>query len=304
MKKNLDLTNGNIIIVYILFALPLFLSSLFQLLYGTVDLLFVGNCIGKTAAAAVGASSILVTCLIGLFTGISVGISVVISQQWGSGKDIKVSIMNALLLSISGGIVLSIAGQFIAKPVLYLLDTPQEIMLDALRYVHVYLISIMPMIICNVCAGIARAMGDSRTPFFVLATGGILNVFMDALFIAVLDLGVFGAALATLVSQVFTAVWMIVYVFGHEHLLKGKWIWNWSIVSRFLGVGIPLGVQSMILTVSNMFVQYYINGFGEDAIAAFTVYFKIENIIYLPILAFGQTMVTFTGQNIGADKRG
>ena len=303
MKKNMDLTQGSILKGFCLFALPLFLGSLFQLLYGTVDLLFVGNFLGKTDAAAVGASSILVTCLIGLFTGISTGTGVVTAQYWGAGKQEKVILCmeNAL---IQGGVALSGIGMALSRQALIWLNTPDNIMPHALVYIRIYLLSIPAMIFYNMASGIMRAMGDSRTPFLVLAVGGFLNVLMDAFFIVVLKWGVSGAAFATMVSQGFTAAALLILLFRQNGLLKKQWKTDGKILSRILQVGFPLGIQSMILTISNLFVQYYISGFGEDAVAAFTVYFKVENLIYLPIMAFGQTMVTFTGQNIGAKKNG
>lgn len=304
MKKHMDLTQGSILKGFCLFALPLFLGSLFQLLYGTVDLLFVGNFLGKTDAAAVGASSILVTCLIGLFTGISTGTGVVTAQYWGAGKQEKVILCmeNVLILGGVGGIALSGIGMALSRQALIWLNTPKNIMPHALVYIRIYLLSIPAMVFYNMASGIIRAMGDSRTPFLVLAIGGFLNVLMDALFIVVFKWGVSGAAFATMVSQSFTAVALLLHLFRQNGLLKKQWAADQKIVSRILATGFPLGMQSMILTLSNLFVQYYINGFGEDAVAAFTVYFKVENLIYLPIMAFGQAMVTFTGQNVGAEK--
>ena len=304
MKKNMDLTQGSILKGFCLFALPLFLGSLFQLLYGTVDLLFVGNFLGKTDAAAVGASSILVACLIGLFTGISTGTGVVTSQYWGTGKQEKVILCmeNALILGGVGGIALSGIGMALSRQALIWLNTPEKIMPHALVYIRIYLLSIPAMIFYNMASGIMRAMGDSRTPFLVLASGGFLNVLMDAFFIVVLRWGVSGAAFATMVSQSFTGVVLLIQLFRQNGLLKKQWTADGKTLGRILATGFPLGIQSMILTLSNLFVQYYINGFGEEAVAAFAVYFKIENLIYLPIMAFGQAMVTFTGQNVGAEK--
>lgn len=301
-KAEHSLTEGSIVKGFILFALPLFLGSLFQQLYGTVDLIFVGNYMGKTEAAAVGASSILVTCLIGLFTGISVGAGVITAQYWGAKEEAKVrtSMENAIFLAITGGILLMAVGQLLADWALRALQTPESILAEALVYIRIYLLAIMSMIIYNMCAGILRAMGDSRTPFVVLAAGGFLNVLMDWMFIALLGWGVAGAALATVVSQTFTAVYLLVHIFRKEKLLKQKWKIERRMSSRIIKIGVPLGIQSMILTLSNLVVQYYINGFGEDAVAAFTVYFRVESMLYLPIVAFGQSIVTFAGQNYGA----
>lgn len=201
-----------------------------------------------------------------------------------------------------GGIALSGIGMALSRQALIWLNTPEKIMPHALVYIRIYLLSIPAMIFYNMASGIMRAMGDSRTPFLVLASGGFLNVLMDAFFIVVLRWGVSGAAFATMVSQSFTGVVLLIQLFRQNGLLKKQWAADQRIVGRILATGFPLGIQSMILTLSNLFVQYYINGFGEDAVAAFTVYFKVENLIYLPIMAFGQAMVTFTGQNVGAEK--
>ncbi len=305
-KTEHTLTEGSIVKGFILFALPLFLGSLFQQLYGTVDLIFVGNYMGKTEAAAVGASSILVTCLIGLFTGISVGAGVITAQYWGAKeeKNVRTSMENAIFLAVTGGILLMIAGQILADWALRALQTPTSILAEALVYIRIYLLAIMSMIIYNMCAGILRAMGDSRTPFLVLAAGGFLNVLMDWMFIALLGWGVAGAALATVVSQTFTAVYLLAHICKKEKLLKQKWKIERKMSSKIIKIGVPLGIQSMILTLSNLVVQYYINGFGEDAVAAFTVYFRVESMLYLPIVAFGQSIVTFAGQNYGAGNYG
>ena len=302
--KKIDLTKGGILRGFILFALPLFWGSLFQQLYGTVDLMFVGNFCGKNDAAAVGASSILVTCLIGLSTGISVGTGVIAAQFFGAGEkaNVKKCIQNALLLGTAGGILLTIIGLLISKYALIWLNTPENIMDQALIYIRIYLLSILSMVLYNMSSGILRAVGDSKTPFCILAAGGILNVCMDALFVVCLKWGVAGAAWATLISQTFTAVTATGILIYREHILDEKWMIDSALILNILKVGFPLGIQSMIITLSNMIVQFHINGFGEDAIAAFAVYFKAENLIYLPIMAFGQAMVTFTGQNVGAAK--
>ncbi|MCD8013162.1 MAG: MATE family efflux transporter [Lachnospiraceae bacterium] len=304
MKQRRDLTQGNILKGFLAFALPLLFGSLFQQLYGTVDLLYVGNFLGKSAAAAVGASSIIVTCMIGLFTGISVGAGVVTAQYWGARENaqVKKCICNSLLSGLIGGALLIGLGELLAEWMLRALNTPETILEEALVYIRVYILAILPMILYNMSAGILRALGDSRSPFLVLAAGGILNVFMDAVFIIVLKWGVAGAALATMVSQSFTAVVLTAYLFYREKLWLESWKLSPALLKKIFKVGFPLGIQSMILTLSNIFVQHDINSFGEDAIAAFTVYFKVENLLYLPIVAFGQAMVTFTGQNVGAGK--
>lgn len=301
MKTN-DLTHGSIGKGYILFAIPLFLGSLFQQLYNTVDMLFVGNVLGKNAAAAVGASSILVTCLINLFTGVAVGAGIVISQLFGARKEqeLKEAVWIAVLAGIAGGLCLTVIGVTCSQAVLVKLHTPEAIIPDAVLYVQIYFLSAVPMVLYNMCSGILRAQGDSRTPFHALAAGGIVNVIMDAVFLIVLGWGVAGVAVATLFSQSMTAIFLLVHMLRHKVLTRQRL--RWDLLGKIISVGVPVGIQSMILTLSNVVVQYHINGFGENVIAAFAVYFKAENLLCLPIIAFGQAMVTFTGQNYGAGR--
>ena len=301
MKTN-DLTHGSIGKGYILFAIPLFLGSLFQQLYNTVDMLFVGNVLGKNAAAAVGASSILVTCLINLFTGVAVGAGIVISQLFGARKEqeMKETVWIAVLAEIAGGLCLTVIGVTCSQAVLVKLHTPEAIIPDAVLYVQIYFLSAVPMVLYNMCSGILRAQGDSRTPFHALAAGGIVNVIMDAVFLIVLGWGVAGVAVATLFSQSMTAIFLLVHMLRHKVLTRQRL--RWDLLGKIISVGVPVGIQSMILTLSNVVVQYHINGFGENVIAAFAVYFKAENLLCLPIIAFGQAMVTFTGQNYGAGR--
>lgn len=301
MKTN-DLTHGSIGKGYILFAIPLFLGSLFQQLYNTVDMLFVGNVLGKNAAAAVGASSILVTCLINLFTGVAVGAGIVISQLFGARKEqeMKEAVWIAVLAGIAGGLCLTVIGVTCSQAVLVKLHTPEAIIPDAVLYVQIYFLSAVPMVLYNMCSGILRAQGDSRTPFHALAAGGIVNVIMDAVFLIVLGWGVAGVAVATLFSQSMTAIFLLVHMLRYKVLTRQRL--RWDLLGKIVSVGVPVGIQSMILTLSNVVVQYHINGFGENVIAAFAVYFKAENLLCLPIIAFGQAMVTFTGQNYGAGR--
>lgn len=306
-KKQTDMVKDSIAKSLILFAIPLFAGSIFQQLYNTADLLFVGNLVGKTAAAAVGASSTLVTCLIGLFTGISVGAGVAVAQAMGAEDQERMDkvLHTAAAFSLVAGIILTIVGEIIAKSILQLLNTPENVLPDAVTYIRLYFLGMLPMIIYNVGAGILRACGDSKTPFWILAAGGILNVFVDWLMIGPMHLEVAGAAIATTASQTFSAVAVcVVLLRGNDHIqMKLSKIRFWKgYLGRILHLGLPAGIQSMLITLSNIVIQYYINGFGEDAVAAFSTYFRLESFAYLPVLAFGQAATTFAGQNYGAGR--
>ena len=299
------LINGSISKALIWFALPLLGSSFIQLLYNAVDLIFIGNYVGKSASAAVGSGSLLLTCLVGFITGISVGAGVVVAQYYGAKdyKNLQDSVHTAMSLAGIGGIVLTIAGLLLSPFILQWLRVPQEIFELSVSYIRIYFISILPMVLYNMGSAILRAYGDAKRPLIYLASGAILNVFLDWLFVVVFSWGVAGASWATTISQTLSAVLIIVHLFSTKreyriHLKRLRI--HKKQMMRIVKLGVPAGIQSSLLTISNMVVQFYINGFGQDAMAAFTAYFKVENFMYLPILAFGQAMTSFVGQNIGA----
>lgn len=307
IKEKKNLTEGVIWKQILLFALPLLGSSFIQQLYNTVDLLFAGNLIGKEATAAVGASSLVITCIVGFFTGLSVGTSVIVSQAVGAEDPEKVerSIHTAMGLSLSGGAVLIVTGICLARPVLLCMDTPAEILDAAVSYVRIYLLSMIPLVTYNMNAGIIRAMGNSRIPMLIQLSGGMINVMMDYVSIRFWHMGVNGVAWATMFSQGLCVVLSVLYLMEGSEAYRLLWrkirIYG-DILREVMKIGLPAGLQSLVITLSNIFVQYKINGFGVDPIAAFSVYFKVELLIYLPIVAFGQAMMTFAGQNIGAGR--
>lgn len=303
----IDMTGGSVTLSLVKFACPLAAGSVFQLLYSTTDLLFVGNYIGTSASAAVGASSLLVTCLIGIFTGIAAGTGITVSQGIGAKKEKEVYslVHTAIAFAVIAGIVLMVIGELSAPYFLRLMKTPEEITADAVSYIRIYFISLLPMILYNIGSGILRACGDSRSPFYILAAGGILNVAADGLMIVVLKLGVSGAAAATSISQTFSAaavIWLLLKGNEKVRLRPASIRICKSCLIRILKLGLPAGIQSMAITLSNLIVQYFINGFGTDTITAYTCYFKLENFTYMPVLAFGQAVMTFTAQNMGAGK--
>lgn len=308
MKKEENrMTKGSIPKTLVLFALPLLGSSFVQQLYNTADMMFVGNFVNKIGAAAVGASSLLFTLLIGLFTGVSVGVGVVISQLVGKGDEEKATktAHTAIAFSLIGGLILTVIGIVFARPLLNLMNTPPSIMGDAMDYLRIYFLSMVPMILFNMGSGIIRATGDSKTPFYVLIAGGLTNVAMDYLLIVHIPLGVVGAAAATCFSQSVTAVLILRILLrgrGGIVLEFSKLKVDRALLNRILYIGLPAGIQGMVITLSNIIVQFYINGYGENAVAAYAAYFKLENLLWMPIVALGQAVTTFSGQNTGAMK--
>lgn len=300
-----DMTSGPITGPLMLFILPLIGSGIFQQLYNTVDFIFIGNLLSKTSAAAVGASSSLIYCCIGLFSGISVGTSVVVSQAFGAGdgKRADRALHTSVTFGIAGGIVLTAVTIVLAPWILRLLNTPETVIPEAVKYLRIYMLSVPAMIFYNMCSGAVRATGDSDTPFRILVVCGFANVAFDAVFLMAIPLGVAGVALATLISQLLSAVLIAAALnrgAGILTLRASALDIDGPILRHILRIGLPAGIQTLLITVSNVMVQYYINGFGETAVAAFATYYKVENFIYLPLMAFGQASTTFSGQNTGA----
>lgn len=304
---NKNLSEGPIGKSLILFALPLLGSSLIQQLYSTFSLIFVGHILGKEASAAVGASSLLVSCVVGFFTGMSVGSGIVAAKFFGSGNEtsLKKAIQTSMTVSLAGGAFLAVLGYLLTPFLLGLLNTPAGILDQAADYLRFYFLSLVSLVSYNMGAGILRALGNSKSPMVYQLIGGLSNIGTNALFIWFLDWGLKGAAIAILFSQTLAAVLVLrrlTKLDSAYSLTFRKILIDTTIFKKILYIGIPAGVQSMVITLSNLIVQYHINGLGVDSIAAFTAYFQVELSIYLPILAFGQAATTFTSMNIGAGK--
>ena len=276
-NKEQDLTQGTVSKKLIYFTFPLLLSSLVQQLYNTVDLIFAGNVLGKEASSAIGLSALFINCLILFFGGMAVGTGIVISHAYGEGNSdqLKGAIQNILVLSTLGGILLMVLGYFFAPYYMLFIRAPENLYAGAIHYLRTYIFSFIPIFIYNIGSGALRALGNSRIPLFAQFIGGLVHIVMDALLIVVFNVGIHGMGWASLVSQ------------GTAAGMK---------------VGVPAGIQSLIISLSNILAQYQINALGEDAVAAFTAYFKVEQVIYLPIVALGQAIMTFVGQNIGANQ--
>ena len=221
MKKIYDMTKGKIWTIILSFSLPLLGASLIQQLYNTADMIFVGNFVGKEATGAVGASSLLFTCIIGLFTGVSIGVGVAVSQKIGS-KDLEIASKvshTAITFGIIGGIILTLVGFFSAEFLLTLMNTPKEIMYDSVIYLKIYFLSMLPMILYNIGSGIIRSTGNSKTPFYILIIGGLTNVLANYIFIVVFKMGVSGVAIATTLSQTLTAIIVLTYLFKNKTVI-------------------------------------------------------------------------------------
>ena len=306
MKKNTHtLTEGSVWKGILLFALPLLGSSLIQQLYSTVDLIFVGQLLGTKASAAIGASGLIVTCMIGFFNGMAVGTNVFAARHYGARRfeQLKKLIQTIFWTGMIGGLLLTVIGLVLSPVFLTWMGTPESIFPLAVRYLRIYMASMISVVSYNLLSGVLRALGDSRTPMLYQFFGGIINVFADFIFLYVFHMGVEGTAFATLFSQTFAAIGVMIHLYRLKEPYALRIRFSDCSLKEFtdiLKVGVPAGVQSIIITLSNIIIQSQINTLGVTSVASFTVYFRVELIIYLPIVALGQAVVSFIGQNYGA----
>ena len=306
MKNNSHtLTKGSVGKGILLFALPLLGSSLIQQLYSTVDLIFVGQLLGTKASAAIGASGLIVTCMIGFFNGMAVGTNVFAARHYGARRfeQLKKLIQTIFWTGIIGGFFLTVIGLVLSPVFLTWMGTPESIFPLAVRYLRIYMASMISVVSYNLLSGVLRALGDSRTPMLYQFFGGIINVFADFIFLYVFHMGVEGTAFATLFSQIFAAIGVMIHLYRLKKTYALRIRFSDCSLKEFtdiLKVGVPAGVQSIIITLSNIIIQSQINTLGVTSVASFTVYFRVELIIYLPIVALGQAVVSFIGQNYGA----
>ncbi len=305
MKNNSHtLTKGSVGKGILLFALPLLGSSLIQQLYSTVDLIFVGQLLGTKASAAIGASGLIVTCMIGFFNGMAVGTNVFAARHYGARRfeQLKKLIQTIFWTGIIGGFFLTVIGLVLSPVFLTWMGTPESIFPLAVRYLRIYMASMISVVSYNLLSGVLRALGDSRTPMLYQFFGGIINVFADFIFLYVFHMGVEGTAFATLFSQTFAAIGVMIHLYRLKKTYALRIRFSDCSLKEFtdiLKVGVPAGVQSIIITLSNIIIQSQINTLGVTSVASFTVYFRVELIIYLPIVALGQAVVSFIGQNYG-----
>ena len=300
-----NMTEGSILRLLVAFALPLMLGNVFQMLYNTVDSVIVGNFVSKQALAAIGATTMIVNMAVFFFNGFSVGAGVVISQFFGAGnirglhKAIETTFAATFLLSL----LFSVAGVLLVKPLLYMMNTPEDVFQDATVYLRIYLAGISGLLIYNMGSGILRAVGDSVRPLNFLILTSILNIFLDLFFIIVLKAGIAGAAIATILSQFVSAILILVLLTKTDEIYRLDWKelkLDLPILRKIFAIGLPTGIQSVITAFSNIFVQSYINFFGSDVMAGWSSYNKLDQFILLPMQSMAMASITFVSQNIGA----
>ena len=292
----------------LIFFFPILLGTFFQQLYNTADAMIVGKYVSKQALAAVGgATGNLINLIVGFFIGLASGATVIISQFFGARQDRQVSrtVHTALAMAVAAGIFLTVVGLLLAPWMLTLLDTPQDVMEPALIYIRIYFLGMVPSLIYNVGSGILRAVGDSRRPLYFLIVACLTNIVLDVLFVVGCDMGVAGAAWATILSQTVSAV-LVILVLARSHtacrLDLRRIRFHGDLLRRIVRIGLPMGLQSVMYSISNVMIQAYINGFGTDVSAAWSAWGRLDGFFWMVLNAFGISVTTFVGQNFGAEK--
>lgn len=307
-EQNNRIISGVIWRQLLFFFFPIVVGTLFQQLYNTVDAVIVGRFVGKEALASVGGSAAMVCSLVlGFFTGLSAGATVIISQFYGAGdsKNLHKSLHTAYALCIVLAVVLMAGGWAITPGLLKLMNTPAEIVADSTRYLRIYFLGILGLLIYNMGSAIMRAIGDSRRPLYYLIICCAANIVLDIVLVVGFEMGVMGAAVATAIAQGVSAVLVTrALMFSYEGLkLELRQIrLDLPKLRVQLRVGMPSGLQAAMYGVSNMVIQAAINGFGTDTVAAWAAYGKLDAVFWAVCGAFGVAITTFTGQNYGAGK--
>jgi len=302
-----DMTHGNPYSLILAFALPIFLSQVFQQLYNTADAFIVGKHLGTEAFAAVSSSGTLIFLMVSFFTGGAMGAGVVISRYFGAGDRDKVSraIHTALALGIVCSGILTFVGVIFTPQLLTWMKTDPDVMPEAVEYFRFYFLGSFAMVMYNICKGIMNAVGDSRRPLYYLIFSSLINIALDWLFIDGFEWGVWSAAAATVISQFASLVLCMI------HLLRPGQVFSVSLRRiRFHGdmlreivrYGLPSGVQNSVIALANVIVQTNINSFGKLATSAYGAHSKIEGFAFLPITSFNMAITTFISQNLGAGK--
>ena len=306
-KSSSDLTKGNVARQLLMFALPILMGQILQNLYNSVDAIVVGRSVGKTALAAVSASADITHLIVGFFTGLSTGAGILFARTFGA-KDYKKlhdAIHTAVTFSVILGIIMAALGVLLTPLLLRIVACPADVWQEADAYLRIYFIGILFTAIYNIGAGVLRSVGDSRNPFLYLMVSSAVNIVMDLLLVVVFPLGVQGAAIATIVSQLLS----VVLVF--RRLLKSEDVYrlyvkdlhiDHKLLMEILDLGIPAAIQASLISISNMFVSRYINSFGSDAMAGIGAAKKVDKFVGMVAQSIGQAIATFIGQNFGANR--
>ena len=306
-KVDMDMVNGPLLGKLIRFSIPVMLSGLLQLLFNAADIVVVGRYTGSDALAAVGASGPITSLIVTLFMGLSVGANVLAAQAIGRAdmKDLEDTVHTSVASSVFLGAILSMIGIVIAKPLLHLIKTPDNILPLAHRYLWIYFLAMPASLLYNFGAAILRAAGNTQKPLYYLAISGATNVILNLFFVLALKMGVSGVALATTLSQYLAAGMVTLDMLRTDaayKLIPSKLAIHQDKLIRMFRFGIPAGLQGSAFSIANLLIQSSINSFGPAVMAATTAAWNIDGFCNVAIDAFAQAAISFTGQNYGAGK--
>ncbi len=299
-----NMTTGRPFSIILKFMMPLFLGNIFQQFYNMVDAIIVGKFVGADALAAVGSTGTIMFLVIGLATGMTTGFTVLTSQKFGAGNrdEARAATANAIILSGIVVMILTTISLSFMKPLLRIMNTPENIFEDAYSYISVICMGIVAIVFYNLFSSLLRAIGNSKIPLIFLIISAVLNIILDMVFILNFKMGVAGAAWATNVSQGISALLCLIYIRKKIPVLSPKnrdWKLNRDYVRIQLSIGLPMGLQFGITASGTMIMQTAINKFGSVAVAGFTASSKVQNLLTQGMMAIGQTMASYTGQNFG-----
>ncbi|MGN0663703.1 MAG: MATE family efflux transporter [Negativibacillus sp.] len=307
MRKSyeMDMVNGPLLSNILMFALPLMLSGILQLLFNAADIVVVGRFSGSQALAAVGSTSSLINLLINLFIGISIGTNVLVARYFGA-RDIDAveeTVNTSMITAAVGGVALIFVGFFLAGPLLRLMGTPDDVINQSILYMRIYFVGMPAFMIYNFGAAILRSIGDTRRPLYFLIISGVINVILNLIFVIAFHMGVAGVALATILSQAVSALLILnclMHSGGLIHLDLKNLSFSEKKMLEMLRIGLPAGFQGMVFNISNVLIQSSVNSFGSLVMAGNTAAQNIEGFVYTAMNALYQTSLSFTSQNYGA----
>lgn len=306
-KYTMDMCNGPLLKKIILFAIPLMLSGVLQLLFNAADVIVVGRFTGNEALAAVGSTSSLINLLINLFVGVSVGANVLLGKHIGARDEENASktVHTAVTFALVVGIAMIFVGFFLSRPLLELMGTPEDVINLSVLYMRIYFIGMPAFMFYNFGAALLRAVGDTKRPLYFLTLAGIINVIFNLIFVIVFHMGVAGVALATIISEGISAFLVFLCLKGADgvlHLDHRSLSFHKDVAIQMMKIGLPAGLQGCIFSVSNVLIQSSVNSFGSIAMAGNTASANLEGFVYNAMNSLYQTSLSFTSQNMGAKK--
>ena len=306
-NHEMDMTTGPILSKLLLFAIPLMLSSVLQLLFNAADVVVVGRFEGENALAAVGSNGALINLIVNVFMGLSIGANVLIARFFGAGayKDTSDAVHTTIALSLVGGLFFGVFGAIFAKTFLVWMGSPAEVLPLATVYLRIYFIGMPFNMLYNFGAAVLRAVGDTQRPLVYLTLAGVINVVLNLIFVAVFGLGVAGVALATISSQAVSSILVLLCLIRSEgaiHVDLRKLRIDLKLVGQLAKIGVPAGLQGMCFSLSNVLIQSTVNSFGNIIMAGNSVSANLEGFHYTAMNALYQSAITFTSQNVGAHK--